>query len=313
MSAGGLRIIFMGTPDFAAEALSSILQSSHEVIAVYTQPPRPKGRGQQLQQSAVHRLADKHGIPVYTPKNFKAAEDLAAFAAHGADVTVVAAYGLILPQALLDAPKYGCLNIHGSLLPRWRGAAPIHRAVLAGDTQTGITIMQMEAGLDTGPMIKMEAMPIGPQDTTGRLHDALAKLGAKMIVSVLDDLKKTGGIEAAAQPDEGVTYADKISKEEARIDWRASPVMIDRQIRAFYPVPGAWCQLPEGRRLKILKAEIADSVGGAPAGTFLNAQGDIACGEGAMRLITVQPEGKTPMEVAAAINGGYIKPGDQLS
>lgn len=310
MSAG-LRVIFMGTPDFAAQALQALIASNHDVVAVYSQPPRPKGRGQQIQKSPVHELAERHNIPVCTPKNFKEEKDRATFAAWQADIAVVAAYGLILPQAILDAPQYGCLNIHGSLLPRWRGAAPIHRAILAGDEKTGITIMQMEAGLDTGPMILMEETPIGTQVDTGALHDTLAAMGADMIVRVLNDLRMTSAVPSAPQPDEGVTYAEKVSKDEAKIDWTQSAQAVDRMIRAFHPFPGAWCLMPDGARLKIGAATLSNGEGSA--GAVLNAQGDVACGSGAIRLVSVQPEGKKPMDTASAFNGGYLISGALLS
>lgn len=307
----GLRVIFMGTPDFAAKALQALIDSRHDVIAVYSQPPRPRGRGQQVQKSPVHMLAEQHGIAVFTPKNFKEEKDRAEFAALDADVAVVAAYGLILPQVILDAPGYGCLNIHASLLPRWRGAAPIHRAIEAGDEKTGITIMQMEAGLDTGPMIAVKEVGIESCATTGSLHDILASAGSRMIVDVLDRLKNNGHVETVAQPEEGVVYAEKISKEEAHIDWSKDARAIDRLVRAFNPFPGAWCLLPDGSRLKILCAALSD--GSGSEGSILNDLGDVACGEKSLRLVTVQPEGKKPMDAAAAFNGGYLSEGMRLS
>lgn len=312
MSGRGLRIVFMGTPDFAASALQKLVDSSHTIVAVYSQPPRPKGRGQQVQKSPVHMLAEKNGLPVFTPKNFKEEQDLHDFTAHEPDVAVVAAYGLILPQAILDTPRYGCLNIHASLLPRWRGAAPIHRAILAGDEKTGVTIMQMEAGLDTGPMIAVEEAVITPQTSTGVLHDTLSAVGADMILKVLDQLSRNGTVTATLQPDDGVIYADKISKEEARIDWHQSAAQLDRQVRAFAPVPGAWCQTENGQRLKILSAHLIER-SSSSVGKILNAQGDVACGEGVLRLVCVQPEGKKPMDIADAFNGGYIIVGDHLT
>lgn len=310
MTGKGLRVVFMGTPDFAAGALQALIDSSHDIIAVYSQPPRPKGRGQQVQTSPVQELAEKNNISVFTPKNFRDEADRAQFESLNADVAVVAAYGLILPQAILDAPKYGCLNIHGSLLPRWRGAAPIHRAILAGDDKTGITVMRMEAGLDTGPMISMQDVTITPDMTTGALHDALADMGARMIVTTLNDLARDGGLSATPQPENGVTYAEKISKDEAKIDWSKSAAEIDRMVRAFNPFPGAWCMIGD-KRLKILSVTLA--VGSGRAGEIINAHGDVACGDGAVRLVSVQPEGKNPMDAAAAFNGGYLKVGECLS
>ncbi len=312
MSARGLRVVFMGTPDFAASALQSLIDSAHTIVAVYSQPPRPKGRGQQVQKSPVHLLAEANGLPVFTPKNFKEEQERQNFSAHNADVAVVAAYGLILPLTILDAPVHGCLNIHASLLPRWRGAAPIHRAILAGDDKTGITIMQMEAGLDTGPMIAVEETAINSDTTTGMLHDTLSVMGANMIVKILDRLASEGKLNATVQPPDGVIYADKISKEEAHVDWTRPAIDIDRQIRAFHPVPGAWCQTAQGQRLKILSAQRADNIS-APAGTIITAQGDVACGEGGLRLHQVQPEGKKPMNSADAFNGGYIAPDERLT
>lgn len=300
----------MGTPDFAASALRALINSSHDVVAVYSQPPRPKGRGQTLQKSAVHTLAEQNNIPVFTPRNFRDEKDRQDFVALRADVAVVAAYGLILPQAILDAPRYGCLNIHGSLLPRWRGAAPIHRAILAGDDKTGITIMQMDAGLDTGPMISREEIAITPDMTTGALHDALSGMGARMVVAALDRLARDGSLPASAQPDDGVTYAEKISKDEARIDWSQSADQIHRIVRAFYPAPGAWCMAGD-KRLKILG--VGPSSGSGDAGGIINASGDIACGQGVLRLLSVQPEGKKPMDITSALNGGYLITGERLT
>jgi methionyl-tRNA formyltransferase len=305
-----LRVVFMGTPDFAASALRALINSGHDVVAVYSQPPRPKGRGQTLQKSAVHTLAEQNNIPVFTPRNFRDEKDRQDFAALRADVAVVAAYGLILPQAILDAPLYGCLNIHGSLLPRWRGAAPIHRAILAGDDKTGITIMQMDAGLDTGPMISREEIAITPDMTTGALHDALSGMGARMIVAALDRLARDGTLPATAQPDDGVTYAEKISKDEARIDWSQSADQIHRMVRAFYPAPGAWCMAGD-KRVKILS--VGPSSGSGDAGEIINTSGDIACGQGVLRLLSVQPEGKKPMDIVSALNGGYLITGERLT
>ena len=253
-----MRLIFMGTPDFAATALAAMIEAGHEVCAAYSQPPRPAKRGQKEQKSAVHRLAERHGIEVRTPKTFKDDQVRADFAALNADVAVVAAYGLILPQVALDAPTHGCLNIHASLLPRWRGAAPIHRAIEAGDAETGVCIMQMERGLDTGPVLLSHAIDIEPLDTTGSLHDKLATRGGEAIVETLEDLPT---LVPTPQGEAGVTYAAKIDKSETRIDWSESPDLIARKIRAFSPFPGAWFEA-EGERIKVLNARVAD--GGAP-------------------------------------------------
>ena len=289
-----MRVIFMGTPDFSVPALRAIA-ARHDVAAVYSQPPRAAGRGQKPRPSPVHRAAETLGIPVRTPERLKSPEEQAAFAALGADVAVVVAYGLILPQPVLDAPRLGCLNIHASLLPRWRGAAPIHRAIMAGDAETGVAIMQMQAGLDTGPVLAEARTPIGPEDTTANLHDRLAEMGATLIGDVLDRLP----LPAAPQPSEGVTYAQKIDKAEARIDWALPAPQVDRQIRGLSPFPGAWCMLG-GERIKLLRSRLAAGAG-AP-GTVL--QGfTIACGTGAVEVLEAQREGKRPMPAAEVLRG----------
>ncbi|AWX92754.1 methionyl-tRNA formyltransferase [Paracoccus mutanolyticus] len=289
-----MRVIFMGTPDFSVPALRAIA-ARHDVAAVYSQPPRAAGRGQKPRPSPVHRAAETLGIPVRTPERLKSPEEQAAFAALDADVAVVVAYGLILPQPVLDAPRLGCLNIHASLLPRWRGAAPIHRAIMAGDAETGVAIMQMQAGLDTGPVLAEARTPIGPEDTTADLHDRLAEMGAALIGDVLDRLP----LPAAPQPSEGVTYAQKIDKAEARIDWALPAPQVDRQIRGLSPFPGAWCMLG-GERIKLLRSRLAAGAG-AP-GTVL--QGfTIACGTGAVEVLEAQREGKRPMPAAEVLRG----------
>jgi methionyl-tRNA formyltransferase len=302
-----MRVVFMGTPEFAATALAALIAAGHEIVAVYSQPPRPAGRGQDLRKSPVQRLAEGHGLPVLTPVSLKDAATQADFAAHRADVAVVAAYGLLLPQAILDAPTLGCLNIHASLLPRWRGAAPIQRAILAGDAETGITIMQMAAGLDTGPMLASARLAIAPDMNAGQLHDALAELGARLVVETLPRLPQP----ALPQPEEGVTYAAKISPAEARLDWSRSATMLERAVRAFAPQPGAWCELPGGERLKVLKAEIVP--GQAAPGTILDDRLAIACGAGALRLTLVQKAGKKPMAAADFLRGAMLTKGTLLS
>ena len=237
-----LRLAFMGTPDFAASSLRALIDAGHEVACVYSQPPRPAGRGHQVQRSPVHVLAEERGIPVRTPKSLRNAEAQAEFAALDLDCAVVAAYGLILPQPILDAPRMGCLNIHASLLPRWRGAAPIQRAILAGDAETGVTIMQMDAGLDTGAMLLKGTVPITAETTAGSLHDALAELGAGLIVQALDGLAE-GRLTAEPQPSEGVTYAAKLSRDDGRLDWSQPADFIERQVRALNPWPGVWFDL----------------------------------------------------------------------
>jgi len=306
-----LRIAFMGTPDFSVPALRNLIDSSHKVVCVYSQPPRPKGRGQHVQPSAVHEAAQAAGIQVRTPLNFKKDEDIAAFMALELDVAVVAAYGLILPRAILDAPQYGCINIHASLLPRWRGAAPIHRAILEGDSESGITIMQMEEGLDTGPMILKKSVPIRPTTTAQSLHDILSAMGSSMIETVLDELAEKGGLHETVQPEEGATYARMLKKEEGRIDWNKPAIVIDRQIRALNPWPGTWCETEAGRRLKILEATLMDSASG-PAGT-IHEDGLIACGDGtALKLESIQPENKKPINTRDAYSGGYLQSGQRL-
>ncbi len=308
-----LRVVFMGTPDFSVPALQALLDSAHEVIAVYSQPPRPKGRGQQVQKSPVHELAERHGITVRTPLSFKKdPQAVEKFRALNADVAVVAAYGLILPLSVLDAPVYGCLNIHASLLPRWRGASPIQHAIWKGDARSGVTIMQMEQGLDTGPMILKREMPISGL-TASQLHDALSAMGGPMILEVLDLLKDGQKPPAEPQDDALTNYAPLLKKEDGRIDWTQSAATIDAQVRALNPWPGTYATTAKGQRLKVLQGE-AGAGAGAP-GTILGKSGDIACGSGtgAYRLLRVQPENGKPMDAASAVNGGYLVPGETLA
>ena len=292
-----MRVIFMGTPDFSVPALRAIAEH-HDVVAVYTQPPRAAGRGQKPRPSPVHRAALDLGLPVLHPEKLRDPADQDCFAAHQADVAVVVAYGLILPQAILDAPRLGCVNIHASLLPRWRGAAPIHRAILAGDEASGVAIMQMEAGLDTGPVLAETRTPIGPQDTTSDLHDRLSTMGADLIVDVLDRLPLT----ATPQPKDGITYAGKIDKAEARIDWTQPAAQIDRQIRGLSPFPGAWCDI-EGERVKLLRSRLAQGAGepGQVLPDFT-----IACGDGAIQVLTAQRSGKKPMSADDLLRGWQL-------
>ncbi|MCB2057542.1 MAG: methionyl-tRNA formyltransferase [Novosphingobium sp.] len=302
-----MKIIFMGTPDFAVPALKALVAAGHEVVAAYTQPPRPGGRrGKELTSTPVHRAAEELGIPVRHPSSLKGAEEQAAFTALNADLAVVAAYGLILPQAVLDAPSHGCLNIHASLLPRWRGAAPIQRAILAGDEEAGATIMQMEAGLDTGPMLALTRTPIDGK-TAGELIEELAELGANLMVEVLANLPAHA---SEPQPTEGVTYARKIDKAEARIDWSQGAEAIERQIRAFAPTPGAWFEL-EGERCKVLAADLVD--GSGLPGTVLDVRLTIACGTGALRPVRVQRAGKPAMAAEDLLRGWAIAPGARLT
>ncbi|MEY4984900.1 MAG: methionyl-tRNA formyltransferase [Pseudomonadota bacterium] len=288
----------MGTPDFSVPVLEA-LAARHDVVAVYCQPPRPAGRGQALRPSPVQARAEALGLPVRHPASLKGAEAQADFAALGADVAVVVAYGLILPQAVLDAPRMGCLNIHASLLPRWRGAAPIHRAIMAGDAETGICIMRMEAGLDTGPVLLRQAVTIGAEETTGELHDRLSALGADLILQALDRLPD---LVPEVQPDQGVTYAAKIDKAEARVDWPLPAVQVDRLIRGLSPFPGAWC-LMGGERVKLLRSRVV--AGSGAAGQVLGGF-TVACGDGAVEILTAQREGKKPQSQADFLRGAAL-------
>lgn len=310
-----LKLIFAGTPDFAARHLAALLSSDHEVVAVYTQPDKPAGRGQKLTASPVKELALANDLPVYQPASLRNEEAQAELAALGADLMVVVAYGLILPKAVLDTPRLGCLNVHGSLLPRWRGAAPIQRAIWAGDNETGVTIMQMDVGLDTGAMIRKVSCPIAADDTSASLYDKLAELGPQALVDTLNAMA-AGETAAEAQDDALANYAQKLSKEEARIDWSMEAVAIERCIRAFNPWPISWFEAAE-QTIKVWQAEVIDSDHGQPAGTLLKAdkQGiDIATGKGVLRLLTLQPPGKKAMSVPDLLNSrrDWFEPGTQL-
>ncbi|MGF1631553.1 MAG: methionyl-tRNA formyltransferase [Kiloniellaceae bacterium] len=302
----------MGTPDFAVPTLTALAAAGHTIAAVYAQPPRPAGRGQKPRPSPVQVFAEKQGWPVLTPKTLKSADAQADFASLDLDVAVVVAYGLLLPQAILDAPRLGCVNVHASLLPRWRGAAPIQRAILAGDRESGITIMQMEAGLDTGPMLLQRAVPIAAETTAQDLHDRLADLGAEMINEALEGLAGHC-LQPVPQPAEGVTYAAKLEKSEGRLDWRESAAVLDRRVRAFTPWPGAYFEVEGERtreRLKVLAAEPRPE-SGAP-GTVLDGKATVACGAGALRLLKVQRAGKAPMAIEAFLRGFALPPGTVL-
>jgi methionyl-tRNA formyltransferase len=307
-----MKIVFAGTPAFAAVALKAMLDAGLNVVAVYTQPDRPAGRGMKLTPSAVKQLALARNLPVMQPVNFKSTEAVAQLAAFAPDVMVVAAYGLILPQVVLDIPRkvsgFGCLNIHGSLLPRWRGAAPIHRAILAGDAKTGVAIMEMEAGLDTGPVLLETFTTIGARETTGQLHDRLAVLGSEAVVHVLKRLASGEDVASVPQEKDGVTYAHKITPEEARVNWAESAVQIDRQIRAFNPAPGAWT-LWRGEKLKLWDADLTPvpSCVGAEPGTILAAEREhllVACGSAVLAITEIQRPGGKRMPVAAWLSGG---------
>jgi methionyl-tRNA formyltransferase len=302
-----MRLIYMGTPDFAVPALDALVAAGHEIAAVYAQPPRPAGRGQKPRPGAVAARAEALGLPLRTPARLRDSAAQAEFAALGAEVAVVAAYGLILPPPVLAAPARGCLNIHASLLPRWRGAAPVQRAILAGDTETGVSIMAMEAGLDTGPVLLREAIPIGPTDTAGTLTDRLAFLGARLIVEALD---RIDALAPVPQPEAGVTYAAKIDKAEARIDWSLPAAEVDRRIRGLAPFPGAWCEIG-GERVKLLLSGLAEGAG-AP-GTVLDDALAVACGSGAVRLLALQRAGGRPLPAAEFLRGNPVPRGALLA
>lgn len=308
-----MRVGFAGTPVFAVAALEAILGAGYDVPLVLTQPDRPKGRGLALQPSPVKTAAMARGLPVLQPASLKTAEARAPIVAIPVDVLVVAAYGLILPPAILEWPRHGAINIHASLLPRWRGAAPIHRAILAGDPQSGVTIMKMDAGLDTGPMIRSVAVSIGGRESTGSLHDKLAAAGAAAIVATLQDLARTGVVSSTPQPAEGVTYAAKIERREAAIDWSAPAQLVDRQVRAFDPGPGAYTQL-RNETWKIWRGEAVEAEPAEP-GTVLRTDAHgivVACGAGAIRVTELQPAGGKRLDAAAVHAGRRVRAGDRF-
>lgn len=296
----------MGTPDFSVPVLQSLVDAGHEVVAVYCQPPRPAGRGKKERPSPVQVSAERLGLPVRHPLNFIDPDEIKSFEELNADIAVVVAYGLILPQAVLDAPKMGCLNIHASLLPRWRGAAPIHRAIMAGDAKTGVCIMQMEKGLDTGPVLLRDETDIPATDTTSSLHDRLADMGAQLIVRALDRLPD---LTPEVQSADGVTYATKIDKAEARINWSKPAAEVDRLIRGLSPFPGAWFEV-DGQRVKVLDSRVADGQGAA--GTVLDEILTVACGTGAVQLLRLQRAGKGAMDATDFLRGLPLPKGTQL-
>ena len=303
-----LRLIFMGTPDFSVSVLEKLIDQGHEIVAVYSQPPRKSGRGMKLSPSPVQACAEKHHIKVFTPTSLKTEQEREIFAAHKADAAVVVAYGLILPQAILDLPKHGCFNVHASLLPRWRGAAPIQRAIMAGDDETGVTIMQMEAGLDTGPMCLKQSIAITNQTTASSLHDELATIGAELMAKALNDLK-AGKLGFTQQPEEGVTYAAKIDKPEARINFAQSANKVLRHIHGLSPFPGAWLNLQiddQEVRIKILQAETSMKSGNA--GCILDDQFTIACQQGSIAPIRLQRQGKGAMDLETFLRGTKVSP-----
>lgn len=309
-----LRVIFMGTPEFSVPTLTAIAESGHQVVAVYTQPPRPAGRrGLETTPSPVQREAERLGIPVRSPVSLKSEEEQTAFRAWHADVAVVVAYGLLLPKAILEGTRLGCYNGHASLLPRWRGAAPIQRAIMAGDAQTGVMVMKMNIGLDTGPVALTARQPIGAEMTAGELHDALMQLGAGLMVHALS-LLEDGSLVLTPQPDSGITYARKIDKAETRIDWSRPAPHVHNHIRGLSPFPGAWCEVEIAgkiERVKLLRSTIAG--GNGPAGTLLDADMTIACGSGAVRLIQLQRAGGKPMHAPDFQRGAKLKQGTKLS
>jgi len=300
----------MGSPDFAVPVLAAHLDAGHRVAGVYCQPPRPAGRGHHKKRCPVHAFAEDAGLPVLTPKDLKDEGERARFAAFQCDAAIVAAYGLILPKALLAATRLGCFNIHASLLPRWRGAAPIQRAILAGDVKTGITIMRMEEGLDSGPILLAESLSIAADATASTLHDGLATLGARLMVEALAGVAE-GRLHAVAQPAQGVTYAAKLAHGEGRLDWRQSGTEVERAVRAFNPWPGAWFE-HEGHRIKVLAAEAVGRERGEAPGTVLDNSLSVACGEGALRPTTVQRAGRAPATTAAFLRGYAVVPGTRL-
>lgn len=304
-----LRLVFMGTPDFAVPSLAEIIGAGHEVGAVYTRAPQPAGRGMDLRASPVQRFAEQNRAPVFTPKTLKSEEEQQKLRDLHPDAIIVVAYGLLLPQAVLDIPRFGCLNLHGSLLPRWRGAAPIQRAIMAGDRETGVMVMKMEAGLDTGPVAMAEKVEISSDMTAQDLHDRMAPLGADLLVRALAALER-GALQFVPQDESGATYARKIEKGESRIDWTKSAQDVHNQIRGLSPFPGAWFEL-HGERVKVLRSEVAE--GEALAGTMLDAQLTIACGSGAVRLLELQRAGKQAMETEEFLRGHPVPAGARLS
>jgi methionyl-tRNA formyltransferase len=303
-----LRLIFMGTPDFAVPTLLELVAHGHEVVAVYTRAPKPAGRGMKMQPTPVEQEARWLGIPVLTPATLKTPEALDEFRAHEADAAVVVAYGMILPQTILDAPKLGCFNLHASLLPRWRGAAPINRAIMAGDAETGVMVMKMDQGLDTGPVAMAERLAVGPDTTAGELHDELARLGADLMVRALAALERDT-LTLTPQAEAGVTYAAKIDKGETRIDWARPWQAVHDHCRGLSPFPGAWFEI-DGTRVKVLRTTKGDGAG-AP-GTLLDDQFTVACGEGAVRILELQRAGRQPMKTQEFLRGTPVAPGALL-
>jgi methionyl-tRNA formyltransferase len=303
-----LRLVFMGTPDFAVPTLVEIA-GGHDVVAVYTRAPRPAARGLAISPSPVAREAERFGLPVFTPKTLKEPDAASPLRVHGADAAVVVAYGLILPKPVLDGFPLGCFNLHASLLPRWRGAAPIHRAIMAGDKETGVMVMKMDEGLDTGPIAMAERVPIGLDATTGELHDKLARLGADLMLRALAALEK-GQLQLTPQAAAGATYADKIDKDETRIDWKQPWQAVHNHCRGLSPSPGAWCELPDGKRAKVLRT--TQGFGEGVPGCVLDEHFTIACGSGAVRIVELQRAGGKPMHADEFLRGAPVAPGSTL-
>jgi methionyl-tRNA formyltransferase len=302
-----VKIIFMGTPEFAVPTLHEIASAGHEIVATYSRAPKPAGRGQAERRSPVHEATEGLGIPVFTPKSLRGEAEQMLFASHDADVAVIVAYGLLLPKPILDAPRLGCLNLHGSLLPRWRGAAPIQRAVMAGDARTGAMVMRMDEGLDTGPVALAEEMKIGPDETAGDVHDRMMRVGADLMGRALAALER-GSLTFTPQAEAGVTYAKKIEKGETRIDFALPAVEVHNHVRGLSPFPGAWFEIGPGGhpvRVKALRSTLVPGAG--VPGTVLDDQFTVACGEGAVRLLSVQREGRAPVDGAAFLRGAPIK------
>ncbi len=306
-----LKIVFMGTPDFSVPALVALLGQGHDIVACYCQPPRPAGRGMELRKSPVHEKAESFGIPVFTPASLKGEDEQALFTGHDADLAVVVAYGLILPAAVLNAPHLGCYNIHASLLPRWRGAAPIQRAIMAGDSETGVTIMKMDEGLDTGPMALVDKLPIAPDMTAGELHDDLARLGGDLIVRAVSALERDL-LTLTPQPDDGVVYADKIAKAESRIDWSLPAETVHNHIRGLSPFPGAWFEMGDKKeRVKVLRSTLCEGQG--EPGKVVDDALAVACGSGAVRLTRLQRAGKKPAGADEFLRGARLARGTVLA
>ena len=311
--ANKLRIAFMGTPDFVVPTMQALIDGPHELVCVCTQPPRAKGRKQKMENTPVHIAAEAAGIEVRHPANFKETDDLAAFEALDLDVAVVAAYGMLLPQNILDAPRFGCINIHPSLLPRWRGPSPIQYAIWQGDSETGVSVMSLEKGMDSGPLLAQEKMPIGAETNFENLNIDLWRKGTHLLNDVLNGLAETGQLKQTPQSEDGVTYCKLLTKEQGRTNWTQSAQEIDRQIRGLNPWPGTWCIDADGKRIKILKAKISDQKTSAKEGTVLSG-GAVVCGGGSvLQLVEIQPENKKPMDIKAALNGGNLTAGSVLS